>query len=217
MSTDVPLLGVRQGDALGVPGSEDGVGVRFKRVDPRYFETLDIPVRDGPRHQRSRSRRRAARGRDQRGPRGPAGRAVRHARPGRERSRRLVAPAYENRGQLGKQENVEIIGVIRNERVNDLQTAVQDVVYVPLAQAPRREIKLIVRTRGRRSRRDARHPRGRAANRSAPPAGRRAHDATDPAAQPLRSSATRPGSSARSPASRRCWPRWASTASCRTP
>ena len=38
--------------------------------------------------------------------------------------------------------------MIRNERVNDLQTAVQDVVYVPLAQAPRREIKLIVRTRG---------------------------------------------------------------------
>ena len=84
--------------------------------------------------------------------------------------------------------------MIRNERVNDLQTAVQEVVYVPLAQAPRREIKFIVRTRGRRGGRDARHPRGGAANRSAPPAGGRADDAADPAAQPLRGSATRPGS-----------------------
>ena len=33
--------------ALGVPGSEDSVGARFKRVDPRYFETLDIPVVKG--------------------------------------------------------------------------------------------------------------------------------------------------------------------------
>ncbi len=61
---------------------------------------------------------------------------------------RLVAPAYENRGSSARRTNVEIIGVIRNERVNDLQTPVQDVVYVPLAQAPRREIKLIVRTAG---------------------------------------------------------------------
>jgi putative ABC transport system permease protein len=43
---------------------------------------------------------------------------------------------------------VEIVGVIRNERVSGLQTAVEEVVYVPLAQAPRRELKLIVRTRG---------------------------------------------------------------------
>ena len=61
---------------------------------------------------------------------------------------RLTAPAYENRGQLGRQEDVEIVGVIRNERVSGLQTAVEEVVYVPLAQAPRRELKLIVRTRG---------------------------------------------------------------------
>jgi hypothetical protein len=47
VSTDVPLLGVRQGDALGVPGSEDSIGSRFKRVDPRYFETLDIPIVKG--------------------------------------------------------------------------------------------------------------------------------------------------------------------------
>ena len=43
VSTDVPLLGVRQGDGISVPGAE-GVGARFKRVDPHYFAALDIPV-----------------------------------------------------------------------------------------------------------------------------------------------------------------------------
>ncbi len=38
--------------------------------------------------------------------------------------------------------------MIRNERVRDLQTPVEEVVYVSLAQAPRRELKLIVRTHG---------------------------------------------------------------------
>jgi putative ABC transport system permease protein len=47
VSTDVPLLGVRQGDAVTVPGSEEGVGARFKRVDPNYFAALDIPVLAG--------------------------------------------------------------------------------------------------------------------------------------------------------------------------
>ena len=47
VSTDVPLLGVRQGDAVTVPGAEEGVGARFKRVDPNYFATLDIPVLAG--------------------------------------------------------------------------------------------------------------------------------------------------------------------------
>ena len=147
VSTDVPLLGVRQGDALGVPGSEDSVGARFKRVDPRYFETLDIPIVKG----------RGISDRDRAG--APRVVVINETLAGRLAERfgitdpvgkigRLVAPAYENRGQLGKQESVEIIGVIKNERVNDLQTAVQEVVYVPLAQAPRREIKFIVRTRG---------------------------------------------------------------------
>ena len=98
ISTDVPMLGVRQGEALSVPGSEDGVGVRFKRVDPRYFETLDIPVVKG-RGIRDRDRAGAPRvvvinetlaGRlaERFGMRDPVGKIA-----------RLVAPAYENRGQ----------------------------------------------------------------------------------------------------------------------
>ena len=32
----------------------------------------------------------------------------------------LNTPQYENRGQVGKAEDVEIVGIIRNERVTDL-------------------------------------------------------------------------------------------------
>jgi hypothetical protein len=42
---------------------------------------------------------------------------------------------------------MEIVGIIRDERVQrDLSLAPIEVVYVPLAQMPRREINLIVRT-----------------------------------------------------------------------
>ncbi|MEP6916436.1 MAG: ADOP family duplicated permease, partial [Acidobacteriota bacterium] len=147
VSTDVPLRGVRQGDALTVPGAEGGIGARFKRVDPHYFDTLDIPVLSG----------RGFTAQDRAG--APRVVVVNEALARRLAERfgmtdpigkiaRTSAPAYENRGQLGTQENVEIVGVIRNERVQDLLTPVQEVVYVPLAQAARRELKLIVRTRG---------------------------------------------------------------------
>jgi ABC-type antimicrobial peptide transport system permease subunit len=59
----------------------------------------------------------------------------------------VTSPPYENRGQVGKSEDVEIVGMIRNERVASLDAPMPDVLYVSLLQAPRREIKLIVRTR----------------------------------------------------------------------
>ena len=73
---------------------------------------------------------------------------------------------YENRGQTGKADDVEIIGMIRNERVGELDAPMQEVVYVALLQAPRREIKLLVRTGA------SRPPRCR---RSARPCGRSIH------------------------------------------
>jgi putative ABC transport system permease protein len=147
VSTDVPLLGVRQGDSLGVPGKDDSIGARFKRVDSRYFGTLDIPVLAG-RGFTDRDRAAAprvvvvneamaARLAERLGVSDPVGQIA-----------RLNWPAYENRGQLGKSETVEIVGVIRNERVGGLQAPVAEVVYLSLAQAPRRELKLIVRTHG---------------------------------------------------------------------
>jgi putative ABC transport system permease protein len=150
VSTDVPLLGVRQGESVAVPGVEEGVGSRFKRVDPEYFATLDIPVLAGrgftPRDRAGTPRvivvnealaRQLAQRFKVTDPFTTVGRIV-----------RLAAPRYENRGQSGTVGDAEIVGVIRNERVSDLQSQVREVVYVPLAQAPRREVKLIVRTHG---------------------------------------------------------------------
>lgn len=149
VSTDVPLMGVRQGDAVTVPGVEEGVGARFKRIDPNYLATLDIPVLAG-RGFTAQDRTGAPRvaivnealAKDLSATFGisdPAqivGRIV-----------RLANPMYENRGQTGTVGDVEIIGMIRNERVRELEAPTPDVIYVALLQAPRRELKLIVRTR----------------------------------------------------------------------
>jgi predicted permease len=149
VSTDVPLLGVRQGESVGVPGTDGGIGARFKRVDPHYFATLDIPVLAG----------RSFTARDRAG--APRVAIVNEALAQRLAERlnvtdpaqtvgrivQLSSPMYENRGQAGKPEDVEVIGLIRNERVAELDAPTPEVVYVALLQAPRREIKLIVRTR----------------------------------------------------------------------
>jgi predicted permease len=150
VSTDVPMLGVRQGDAISLPGIEGGVGARFKRVDHEYFATLDIPILAGRGFTRL----------DRAGaPRvvvvneSLAGRLAERLGLGDSkaligRTARLVNPNYENRGQSGKVGDVEVVGIIRNERVTDLQSNTPEVVYVSIAQTPRREIKLIVSTRG---------------------------------------------------------------------
>ena len=149
VSTDVPLLGVRQGDAVGLPGTEEGVGARFKRVDPHYFATLDIPVLVGrgfTAHDRAGAPRVAivneslARG-------SPSGLASPIRRRPWAGSSGSQAPCTRIAGSPARPEDIEIIGMIRNERVNDLETPMQEVVYVALLQAPRRELKLIVRTR----------------------------------------------------------------------
>jgi predicted permease len=149
VSTDVPLLGVRQGESLTVPGSPNSIGVRFKRVDPSYFATLDIPVLAG----------RGFTPRDRAGaPRvvivnetlaGKVAQRLGLSNPAATIGRiiQLPTPKYENRGQSGTVEDVQIVGMIRNERVRDLDVPVPEVAYVSLLQAPRREIKLIVRTR----------------------------------------------------------------------
>jgi predicted permease len=148
VSTDVPLLGVRQGDGVSVPGAEESIGSRFKRVDPHYFATLDIPLVAG-RGFTERDRagaprvvvlnealaQQVAKRFGLSGPRETIGRMV-----------RVGNPLYENRGQSGKPSDVEIIGVIRNERVRALDAPTPEVIYVALLQSPRREVKLIVRT-----------------------------------------------------------------------
>src|SRR5262249_4998249 len=43
--------------------------------------------------------------------------------------------------------SVQIVGVIRNKRTGGLHVPAEPVVYVPLAQFPRQDISLVVRTR----------------------------------------------------------------------
>ena len=57
LSTYLPLEWISNGEAMQVAGAEKLVRVRFKRVDPGYFNTLDIPVLAGRGITRSRSRR----------------------------------------------------------------------------------------------------------------------------------------------------------------
>jgi predicted permease len=148
VSTDVPLLGVRQGDSVSLPGVEGEVNARFKRVDAHYFVTLDIPILVG----------RGFTEQDRAGsPRvvilneALAKQLVSKFHLGNQaelvgRSVRTAVPMYENRGQSGARGDAEVIGIIRNERVRELDAATPEVVYVALLQTPRRELKLIVRT-----------------------------------------------------------------------
>jgi putative ABC transport system permease protein len=144
VSTDVPLDGVNQGTSLTLPGFDNAVGVAYKRVDPDYFQALDIALVAGRRVDR-RDRDGAprvlvinealARRLREIGVREPLGQAV-----------RMKSFYYVRKGS----EVVDwtIVGVIRDERVGDLRGPVNPVAYVALAQVPTRGIKLVVRTAG---------------------------------------------------------------------
>jgi predicted permease len=144
VSIGLPLEGVRWGEFLSLPGVKEGLLVRVKMVDPWYFGTLDIPVESGrgiedrdragapPVMVLSQEAARLLSGRF--GMANPVGRVVGSYLPG-------YGPIPES------QVNLQIVGVIRNERTSGLQSPLEPVVYVPLAQFPRQDISLVVRTR----------------------------------------------------------------------
>ncbi|HEX6209712.1 MAG TPA: ABC transporter permease, partial [Methylomirabilota bacterium] len=47
LATHLPLQWIGNGEGLFVPGVDEPVNVRFKRVDPGYFDALEIPVLAG--------------------------------------------------------------------------------------------------------------------------------------------------------------------------
>jgi len=120
------------------------VHVRFKRVDSGYFGTLGIPVlrgrgitdldREGTPFVIVINQALAARLADVAGIKDPVGRAVRLTYPGYV-EKRVFMP------------EVQIVGVIRSERVASPGVPDPAVAYVPLAQAPALGVRLIVRTR----------------------------------------------------------------------
>ena len=143
ISGDVPLEGTG-GENLRMPGSDERMLVRFKRADAGYFATLGIDVvagrgftpedRVGAPYVTVINEALARRLRDRFGVADPVGRAVDLPALGFGRDRRAT---------------MTIVGVIRNERVQrDLRAPLDEIAYVPIAQAPKMQVKLAVRTRG---------------------------------------------------------------------
>ena len=143
ISGDVPLEGTG-GENLRLPGRDERLLVRFKRADDAYFSTMGIPVRAGrgftPQDRVGTpfvtvvNEALAAQLRDTLGIREPVGAAVDLPALGFGRDRRTT---------------MTIVGVIANERVrSDLRQPDEPIAYVPIAQAPRMQIKLAVRTHG---------------------------------------------------------------------
>jgi len=143
VAQDVPLQGVHWGEGMGLSRSE-GFGVGVKLVDPWYFGTFDIPVESGrgidvqDRAGRPRvvviNQEVARQLSHQFGMANPVGRTLLMDLPG-------YGPIPESIV------NVQIVGVIRSERTGGLHAPQEPVAYVPLAQVPRQDIKLAVRTR----------------------------------------------------------------------
>jgi predicted permease len=143
ISGDVPLEGTG-GENLRMPGRDERLLVRFKRADAGYFATLGIGVvagrgftpedRVGTPYVAVINEALAARLRDRFGVANPVGQAVDLPALGFGRDRRAT---------------MTIVGVIRNERVQrDLRAPVDEIAYVPIAQAPRMQVKLSVHTIG---------------------------------------------------------------------
>jgi predicted permease len=144
VSLDLPLQGVRWGEFITLAGVKDALLVRVKMVDPWYFATLQIPVESG-------------RGIEDRDRAGAPPVMVINQEAARHLSGRFDMPNPVGRavgiylpgyGPIPESpRSAQIVGVIRNERTGGLHAPVDPVAYVPLAQVPRQDISLVVRTR----------------------------------------------------------------------
>lgn len=143
ISGDVPLEGTG-GENLNLPGRDERLLVRFKRADANYFPTMGVGVvsgraftpedRAGAPYVAVINEALATRLRDRFGVANPIGQGV-------------VLPALGFGGN--RRETMTIVGVVRNERVDrDLREPMSETAYVPIAQAPKMQVKLSVRTVG---------------------------------------------------------------------
>lgn len=143
LASQLPLEWIGNGEGMQIPGVEQMVRVRLKRVDPGYFSAFGIPLLTGrgisasDRNGAARivviNEALAARLADVAGISSPVGRKV-----------RLSVPPYHEKPM--EWADVEIAGVIRNERVSSPGSTAPPVAYVPFAQVPYSQVKLIVRT-----------------------------------------------------------------------
>jgi predicted permease len=143
LSTVLPLNWISNGEGLYLPGADKPINVRFKRVDPGYFETLDIPVLSGRKFRET----------DRQG--APfvaianqaliAQLAARGLNNAVGKSLRVSSGDYS--GQTPLILSPEIVGMVRNERTTSPGQSEPPVIYLPLAQCPHPSIKLLVRSR----------------------------------------------------------------------
>ena len=145
VALDLPLEGTRWGEWISRAGVQEALLVRVKMVDPWYFATLEIPVKSG----------RGIEARDRAG--APPVIVI------NQEAARHLAGRFDLANPVGQMVgihlpgygpipespvSVQIVGVIRNERTGGLHAPVEPVAYVPLAQVPRQDISLAIRTRG---------------------------------------------------------------------
>jgi predicted permease len=145
LALDLPLQGVRWGEWISLGAVKEALLVRVKMVDAGYFATLQIPVESGRGiEDRDRAGAPPVMVMNQEAARHLSGRFDMANPVGRAVGIRL--PGY---GPIPESPvSVQIVGVIRNERTGGLHVTAEPVVYVPLAQFPRQDISLVVRTRG---------------------------------------------------------------------
>jgi predicted permease len=143
LSTHLPLRWIFNGEAIELAGRDAPINVRFKRIDAGYLDAFGIPLltgrsineRDRPGSPRviAINEALAARLADVAGIHNPVGLKV-----------GLYCPVYGEKRSTTEQ--VEIVGVIRNERVAAPGSPHPPIVYVPLSQVPSDGVKLIVRS-----------------------------------------------------------------------
>ncbi len=139
----LPLQGAAWGEYLSVPGMNVPLVVRVKMIDPAYFDTFGIPLKFG----------RGLKDRDRAG--APLVMVI------NEETARELADKFKFANPVGRvvaidlagygpipesHVNVQIVGMIRNERTGGLNAPLDPVVYVPLAQIPQQDVNLAVRT-----------------------------------------------------------------------
>jgi len=144
VSQGLPLQGVQWGEYMRLPGVEQPLLVRLKLADPWYFSALQIPIESG-------------RGIEKRDRAGAPPIVVINQEVVRQLSKsfgvanpigRTVGIDVPGYGPIPESlVNMQIVGVIRSERTAALNAPPELVAYIPLAQAPRQDIKLVVRAR----------------------------------------------------------------------
>lgn len=143
LATQLPMQWITNGEGLLAPGIGQIVRVRFKRVDSGYFRALGIPVLSGrgiQENDREGSPRiivinqaLAARLAEVAGIKDPVGKVVQVSTPLYLEKKPFIPP-------------VEIVGVIRNERVSWPGDPDPPVVYAALAQSPAPSVEMVIQT-----------------------------------------------------------------------